>query len=168
MRTRRLRIPEEDVAKSIARATGIASCSVSIEDGSLGIDAACEDGSQYQTVLRPRAACFAPGGPKEISFTVVFPENGARQSNDSIIFAAVAETVALALWRGAVSELEDAVPCATIDHVQRHVLVDLRTTAAARALTASPLAFVGELTQIQQFAFEDRAIVLELRSTLRR
>jgi hypothetical protein len=127
----RVRVSDADLSAAVARVRDISAVTVHTVTGAVHVEASFEDGRSLAVRLAPSHVRFAPGGAKELSFTVAPPE-ALNDPHTSEIFAATAGAVARALWRPVLRGQPLGEPSAFVTHEGARLVLDLRTVPEIR------------------------------------
>jgi hypothetical protein len=127
----RLTIGDAGLTRAVTHVPEVAAVTVSSGQGRLRIDASFEDGSRLAFALLPAGMAFAPGGAKELSFTIE-PASAARDPRSGELVAAVAGEIARNLWRAALSRAPRSDQGASVSCHEDTLVVDLRSVPEVR------------------------------------
>lgn len=153
-------IREESLTSAAAHAEGVRQASVSCLPGRMLIDASLGQGRDVQFSLTPTRVRFAPGGAKEVAFSV----EPAEQICSEIV-GAVAGCIAQATWPMAFTPGNYDVGGAIVEREGAgRVRVDLRTVPSVRHFAArGPAAMMLDVMQLEAIRCEPEALVLKLK-----
>jgi hypothetical protein len=159
----RVAIADAQLTAAVARVAHVAAATVSVGQDRVRVDVSFEDGKQLLMALRPDGMVFAPGGAKELAFTVE-PEHAAAQGSSRDVIAAIAGEIARALWRPALTRaprLPDHG--AHVSHEGNRWIVDLRSVPEVRwALRQRLPALLIEAIRARGLELGDGRLVLTL------
>jgi hypothetical protein len=158
----RVTIGDAGLTRAVTRVAEIAAVTVSSGQGRLRIDATFDDGSRLAFALLPAGMAFAPGGAKELSFTVE-PSAASRDPRSREVVAAVAGEIARTLWRPALSRAPRSDQGASVSCHDDTLVVDLRSVPEVRwALRQRLPALLIEAIKPRALEIDNARIVLTL------
>jgi hypothetical protein len=127
----RLVVSDAELTAAVARVPGVAAATVTSAAGALHVDVALDDGRALGVVLIPHAVKFAPSGAKELAFRVD-PPDIADDGRARDVFAALAGTIARALWKPVLRADAGTAPSAFATRDENTLILDLRTVPTVR------------------------------------
>ena len=127
----RVAVGDDQLTRAVARVHGVAAATVSSANGRMRFHLGFDDGSQLLMSLVPSGMAFAPGGAKELFFTVEPPE-AAQDHRSHDVLAAVASEVAKILWRAVLLRAPQSDHGAFVTADSDRLVVDLRTVPQVR------------------------------------
>jgi hypothetical protein len=158
----RVAIHDAQLTAAVARVAHVAAATVSVGHDRVRVDVSFDDGKQLLMALHPDGMAFAPGGAKELAFTVE-PEQAAAQPGGRDVIAAIAGEVARALWRPALTRAPRSDHGALVSDEGRRVIVDLRSVPEVRwALRQRLPALLIEAIRARGLEVRDGRLVLSL------
>jgi hypothetical protein len=158
----RIAIQDAQLTAAVARVANVAAATVSVGQDRVRVDVSFDDGKQLLMALRPDGMVFAPGGAKELAFTVE-PEQAAAQSSSRDVIAAIAGEIARALWRPALTRAPRSDHGALVSHDGCRLIVDLRSVPEVRwALRQRLPAVLVEAIRARTLELREGRLVLTL------
>jgi hypothetical protein len=124
-------IGDAQLTRAVTRLPEVAAATVSTGQQRLRVDLSFADGSALLMALTPSAIAFAPGGAKELGFTVE-PGSAALDFRAHDVVSAIAGEVARALWRPALAGAPASEHRAFVSNDGAVLVVDLRSVPDVR------------------------------------
>lgn len=124
-------LSDEQLTRAVTRLPNVCTATVSSVQAKLRVDLGFDDGSQLLMALSPATIAFAPGGAKELCFSVE-PTSAAHDSRARDVVAAIAGEIARALWRPALAGAPHADRAAFVSTENDQLVVDLRNVPDVR------------------------------------
>jgi hypothetical protein len=124
-------IADEQLTRAVTRVAHVAAATVICGQQRLRVDLSFDDGGALLMALRPKAIAFAPGGAKELIFSVE-PGQAASDPRARDVVSAIAAEVARGLWRPALAGAPSSEHCAIVSADGDQLVVDLRSVPEVR------------------------------------
>jgi hypothetical protein len=124
-------IPDAKLTAAVGRIAHVVAATVSAGQERLRVDVSFDEGKRLAMSLRAAGLVFAPGGAKELAFTVE-PTEAALDPNGQDVVAAIAGEIARALWRPALARAPRSEHAATVQRHDQTLVVDLRSVPEVR------------------------------------
>jgi len=124
-------LSDAQLTRVVTRLPNVRTATVSSAQEKLRIDLGFDDGSELLMALVPGTIAFAPGGAKELCFSVE-PASAAHDGRARDVVAAIAGEIARALWRPALAGAPHADHAAFVSTENEQLVVDLRNVPDVR------------------------------------
>ncbi|MDD9938772.1 MAG: hypothetical protein OXT09_34500 [Myxococcales bacterium] len=155
-------ITDAQLTAEAARVAGVTAATVRTDTERVRLHATFEDGSDVAFALRPAGVMFAPGGAKEVSFTVEPPEAAdAGRARDLI--GSIGSAVARRLWAPVLARAPRAPGSAPVSRQGARLYMDLRSVPEVRwGLGRRVPATVIEALSLKAIELEEAKLVLSI------